>query len=274
MGALEVGAGAADKGRMRPVIVATVISLVLAACSPNPVATTNPTLQLPAIPQATATIPPSTAASVAGETPAAAGPAPPDLIGWLDSGARPPSDLAGWEGIAAWEVVSGQRAVDEAQTLLAGRPGIGDRLSPENVPTTLRVWLVHPVYQQEVSTRLAEQAGVVRVTTSQEWDLRCDPVFQDWSVVVWVAEELALTRVHGVLTTAPGVESVEFLGPERVLAEYQAMFPDPIGSLAGVEDMPYSARAVAPDAALDELTLELRVLPSVLGVIVPDGCEQ
>lgn len=169
----------------------------------------------------------------------------PDVIAWLTAEAATQTLLeavAGWEGVGSIALVTSQQAYDEFAALFADRPEVVDGVLPETLPQSLRIELSHPSFAAAVAARLRSLSDIDEVVTA------VTPVcnaFPDWNIVIFVADDLELTRLRNELAATDGISDIAVIGREAAFAEFVARFggePN-LSAGIGVRDMSVSLRA-------------------------------
>lgn len=230
---------------MQPLVFRALVALVVApiATSCTAPARTDtaslPATSPPATSPATTTtvsLPPSTTVVA---------PAGPDIIAWLgaEAAAATLAELvAGWQGISRVELVAGDDAVEELAELFSGRPDLVAGVSAQTLPASLRIDLTSFSFVGNVAAQLRSLSDVDEVLTAIT--PACNP-FSDWNVVLFVADDLDLTRLHSQLNAADGLTDITVVGRDEAFAEYLDRFAGLTASASGitVQDMSVSLRA-------------------------------
>lgn len=220
--------------------LALALTLLAAACT-TPARTD--TASLP--PATTTTSTTSTTLPLPTTTSTIAPQSGPDILAWLTAEAATQTLLeavTGWEGVGSIALVTSEEAYEEFTTLFADRPELVDGVSPKTLPQSLRIELSHPSLGAEVAAQLRSLSDIDEVVTAVT--PLCN-AFPDWNIVVFVGDDLELTRLRNELAAADGIGDIAVIGREVAFAEFVARFGGEPNLAAGigVRDMSVSLRA-------------------------------
>lgn len=194
-----------------------------------------------------------------------------DVVAWLHkyaAGLTLEQAVAEWPGVESAHYVGNPETLAEFQRMFEDRPELVAAVDPAALPTSLRVEVTHASFIGQVAAKLRALSDVESVSTAES--AFCDR-FPGFALVVFVGDDLALTRLRNQILEVPGIESLELVGREAAYAEFAsdfAAFPEVVEGVS-VTDMLVSMRAVASDrAGIPGLELALLADPAVAGVHV------
>ena len=266
MVAVQLSSDRTDTHGMRTRRALIVVVLLTSACT---TAARSDTASLP--PVTTSTIPPTTSTLQPATTTTTVPTSGPDIVAWLSADAAGGSlaeAVAAWQGVADVRHVSADEVYDEFVELFPDQPELVTGVNPADLPTSLRVDLTHPSFLGDVAAQLRSLSDVDEVATAVT--PTCN-AFPGWSVVLFVRDDRALTRLRNDLLAVDGIDEISVIGRDEAFAEYLQRFdewPDLAGVIS-VLDMSVSLRARTDDAvALTVLPSLFEADPDVKGVQV------